>query len=68
MKFEPAGADHVYKVPEGITPFTPSVGVTVNETPLQVTVDIGVTVANGLTVTVTVNVAPIQLPDSGVTI
>ncbi len=61
------GASQLYNVPAGTIPFVPSVGLTVNATPLQLTVVIAVTTAVGLTVTVTVNVAPVQLPDKGVT-
>ena len=43
-------------------------GVTVNPTPLQVTVVIGATVAIGFRSTVTVKFAPVQFPDNGVTI
>ena len=64
----PVGADHVYIVPDGITPFTPSVGVILNVPPLQTEVVIAVTVAKGLIVTVNVNCAPVQLPDNGVTV
>ena len=63
-----AGADQLYNVPEGTIPFIPSVGVTVNVTPLQVTPVIAAIDTLGFTVTVTVNVAPVQLPDNGVTI
>ncbi len=62
------GTDQLYKVPAGTTPLTASVGVTVNCTPLHVTVVISVMVALGLTVTVTVNDAPVQTPLNGVTI
>ncbi len=62
------GANQLYKVPTGTIPFVPSVGLTVNATPLQLIVVIAVTTAVGLTVTVTVNVAPVQLPDNGVTV
>ena len=62
------GALQLYKVPAGTIPFVPFVGVTVNNTPLQVTPVIAVTLAVGLTVTVTVNVVPVQVPDIGVTV
>ena len=56
----PVGAVQLYKVPVGITPFSPSVGVaTVNNTPLHVIALIGVILAIGLTVTVTVNIDPV---------
>ena len=64
----PVGANHVYTVPAGTTPFTPSVGVTVNATPLHVVVVIDVIDAPGNTFTTTLNDAPVQLPDVGVTI
>ncbi len=62
------GADQLYKVPSGTIPLVLLAGLTVNNTPLQLTVVIAVITAVGLMVTVTVNVAPVQLPDSGVTI
>ncbi len=56
-------------MPAGITPFVPSVGVTLKNTPLHVVVLIGVTAAFGLIVTVTVNVVFVpQLTVVGVTI
>ena len=58
VKPVPVGAVHVYNVPAGTTPFVTSVGVTVNCTPVQVVVLIGVMIPTGLTVTVTVNGAP----------
>ena len=63
------GVDQLYVVPAGTIPLIPSVGVTVNDTPLQVTVVIAVITAVGLIVTVTVKVVPIpQLTMFGVTI
>ena len=62
-----SGAGQLYTVPAGITPSTPFVGLTVNNITLQILVVICVTVAIGLIVTVTVNAAPVQLPDKGVT-
>ena len=62
------GADQLYKVPAGTTPFVPLVGVTVNNTPLQLTPVIAVTLATGLIVTVTAKLAPVQVPDTGVTV
>ena len=64
----PVGAVHVYRVPAGTMPFAPSTGVTVNITPLQVTVVISVITAVGLMVMVTVNTVPIQVPVTGVTV
>jgi hypothetical protein len=49
-------------------PLVTLVGLTVNVTPLQLTVVIALITAVGLIVTVTVNVAPVQLPDVGVAI
>ena len=46
----------MYRVPVGTTPLTPSVGVALNITPLQVVVLIGVMIPIGLIVTTTVNV------------
>ncbi len=62
------GVDQLYKVPAGTMPFVPFVGVAVKSTPLQATVVMAVITAAGFTFTVTVNVAPVQLPDTGVTI
>ena len=53
----PVGALHVYVVPAGTIPFVPFTGLTVNNTPPQLVVLIGVIDDVGLTVTVTVNVA-----------
>ena len=44
------------------------VGVTTKVTPLHTVVLIGVTSGVGFTNTVTVNIAPVQLPDLGVTL
>jgi hypothetical protein len=63
-----AGANHVYVVPAGTLPFTPLTGVTVNATPLQVAAVIFVTAGLGFTVTVTVNVEPVQVAVAGVTV
>ena len=60
------GVDQLYKVPDGTIPFVILVGVTLNATPLQLTVLIAVITAVGLIVTVTVKAAPVQLPDNGV--
>ena len=64
----PVGAVHVYVVPAGTIPLVPFTGLTVNNTPPQLVVLIGVITAVGFTVTVTVNVGPVQLPDTGVTV
>ncbi len=62
------GALQLYVVPAGTIPLIPSVGVALNCTPLQVMAVIAAITAFGLTFTVTVNVAPVQLPVNGVTI
>ena len=62
------GALQLYRVPAGTMPLVPLVGVTVNDTPLQLTVVIGVITAVGFRLTVKLNEPPIQLPVTGVTI
>jgi hypothetical protein len=63
------GSPQLYVVPTGtIFPPTPSVGVTEKAVPLQVEVVCAATNGFGLTVTVTVNVAPVQLAVEGVTV
>ena len=62
------GADQEYVVPAGNVPFTPLVGVTVINTPLQVVAVIGVVSALGLMVIVVVKAAPTQEPEVGVTV
>jgi hypothetical protein len=62
------GAFQLNLVNNGTIPFVPSVGVTTNGTPLHVTVVIAVTSGVGFNVTITVNAAPVQLPDNGVTL
>ena len=62
------GAFQLYLVNNGTIPFVPSVGVTTNGTPLHVTVVIAFTSGVGFNVTITVNAAPVQLPDNGVTL
>ena len=51
----------------GTIPLVTLVGVTTNPTPLHVTVVIAATSGVGFSVTITVNVAPTQAPDVGVT-
>ena len=65
----PVGALQPYVVPAGTIPLVRFVGVTVKLTPLHVIAVIAVITADGLTVTVTLNTAPVQLPvtDTGVT-
>jgi len=62
------GSLHVYLVAIGTIPLAPLFGVTTNGTPLHVTVVIALTSGVGLSVTITVNAAPVQLPDNGVTL
>jgi hypothetical protein len=62
------GNPHVYRVAIGTIPLAPLFGVTTNGTPLHVTVVISVTSGVGFNVTITVNAAPVQLPDNGVTL
>ena len=63
------GADQLYKVPAGTIPLVLLVGVTVNVTPLHVTVVIAVITAVGFKVTVTVKLAfTPQLSVVGVTV
>jgi hypothetical protein len=65
------GALQVYVVPVGTISPPALLGVTVNPVPLQVLAVLFAIVAIGLTVTVTVNVDPTQLPASplvGVTV
>ena len=65
---ETTGAGHEKVVPAGTTPFTPSTGNDVKPVPLQIAAVIGVIIAFGSTVTITVNCVPVQLPDFGVTV
>lgn len=62
-----AGAAHVYVVPAGTTPFIPSAGTFVKVPSLHTTAVMSVTAGIGLTVTVTVNDVPVQVPVVGVT-
>jgi hypothetical protein len=62
------GTFQLYKLLIGTMPFVTLVGVTTNATPLHVTVVIAVTSGVGFNVTITVNAAPVQLPDNGVTL
>jgi hypothetical protein len=65
---EYVGTSHLYTTSCGTIPFVPSVGVTVNVVPLQITVLIGLTSGVGGTVTVKVNGKPSQpTEDFGVT-
>ena len=63
------GADQLYNVPAGTIPFVAFVGDTVNNTPLQETAVIAVIADTGVTLTVTVKLAPApQLTVVGVTV
>ena len=62
------GVGQLYVVPFGITPLVTSVGVILNNTPLQAIPVIGVTDAVGLSVTVNWNDAPAHPLDIGVTV
>ena len=62
------GNGQVYVVPAGTIPFTPFAGADVNVPPLQIAATILVTPGVGLTVTVTVNVAPVHPATAGVTV
>jgi uncharacterized membrane protein len=63
-----AGAAHVYVVAAGTIPSVPSTGIAVKLPVLHTVAVIGVIAGFGSTVIVTVNVAPVQLPDFGVTV
>ena len=62
------GSDHVYKVDCGTIPLVLFTGDTTNGTPLHTTLLIALTSGVGFSVTITVNAAPVQLPDNGVTL
>jgi hypothetical protein len=62
------GTGQLYVVPAGTIPLVRFTGLTVKSTPLQMETVISVIAGFGLTVTVTVNVAPGQLPEVGVTV
>ena len=62
------GIGHVYVVDAGTMPLVPSTGVAVKFPPLQIAAGVMLVIADfGLTVTVTVKVAPAHVPD-GVTV
>ena len=63
-----AGTDQLYNVPAGTIPLVVLVGVKVNEAPLQIVAVRALITARGLTVTVTVKAAPLQVAEPGVTI
>ena len=62
------GAAQSQVVPTGTIPFVLLTGVTVNPTPLHTEAVIVVIAGAGFTVTVTIKVPPVQLPDVGVTV
>ena len=62
------GVPQSYFVLTGMIPLIPSVGVISKYSPLQITAVNGSNVPPGLTVTIAVKLAPIQLPDWGVTV
>jgi hypothetical protein len=62
------GTPQLYKLAIGTMPLVPFDGVTTNGTPLHVTVVIAFTSGVGFSVTITVNAAPTQLPDFGITV
>ena len=63
-----AGADQLYVVLDGTIPLVELTGVTVKPVPPQVVAVIALISGFGFTVTVTVKVAPVQLPNNGVTV
>ena len=62
------GINQLYTVLPGTMPLPGFVGVTTKVTPLHTVVLIGVTSGVGFTYTVTVNIAPTQFPDFGITL
>ena len=62
------GAGQLYVVPTSTIPFTPFTGVAEKPFPLHIVDVIAVMAEVGLTVTVTVKLLPVQLPDVGVTV
>ena len=62
------GAGQVYVVPVGTIPLVTSIGVDVKPVPPQVVEVIAVIAGFGFTVTVSVKVDPVQLPEVGVTV
>ena len=55
-------------MPAGTIPLVPLTGIREKEPPLHIVAVKALTDGVGLTVTVTLNVAPVQLPDEGVTV
>ena len=62
------GTVQLYVVPAGTTPLVPFTGVIVKGAPLQADAVILVIAGLGLTVTITVKVAPVHVPNLGVTV
>ena len=62
------GAAQLKVIPAGTMPSVPLTGLTVKVAALQMVAVWPLTSGTGLTVTVTVNVLPVQLPDNGVTV
>ena len=62
------GALQVYCVPVGTVPLVPLAGVTLKAAPLHVLTVISLTAGFGFTVTVTVKVLPVHVPEVGVTV
>ena len=62
------GADQLYVVPAGTTPFVVFTGVELKATPLQTVLVIAVIAGDGFTVTVKVNGVPAHVPTVGVTV
>ena len=67
VKPVPVGTDQLYVVPAGTMPLVPLDGVVLNTVPVHTVVLILVIAATGFIFTVTVNDAPAQLPDTGLT-
>jgi len=62
------GADQLYVVPAGTTPFVVFAGVELKATPLQTVLVIAVIEGFGFTVTVNVKGVPAHVPTVGVTV
>ena len=62
------GAGQLYVVPAGTTPLVMLTGVTEKGVPLQADAVMLVIAAAGRTVIVNVKLAPVQVPDKGVTV
>ncbi len=62
------GADQLYVVPAGTTPFVEFTGAEVKPTALQAVLVIAVIAGVGFTVTVSVKGVPLQTPEVGVTV